>query len=62
MRKLVIARIFRLTSQNPGDIKKLVNRDGYRLRAGNYRIIYKIDTKSQTITILDVAHRKDAYR
>lgn len=62
MRRLIIKRIAGLMDSSTGDIKKLSNREGYRLRSGNYRIIYKIDNKSKTITILTVAHRKDAYR
>ena len=32
----------------------------YRLRIGNYRIVYKVD--DDCIWILKVAHRKDVYR
>lgn len=62
MRRLILKRIAGLIDLSTGDIKKLSNREGYRLRSGNYRIIYKIDNKSKTITILTVAHRKDAYQ
>ena len=42
--------------------KKLSDRPGYRLRIGDYRIIYFVDKKKRTITILSASHRKDAYR
>ena len=55
--------IFKL-SQNPKPIgaKKLINREGWRIKIGNHRIIYEIDKDNQTITILHIGHRKDVYR
>ncbi|SHN76904.1 ParE toxin of type II toxin-antitoxin system, parDE [Geodermatophilus obscurus] len=29
---------------------------------GTYRVVYRIDEDTRTVTILDVAHRHDAYR
>lgn len=34
----------------------------YKLRVGNYRVIYSFDTASQTITIHRIGHRKEIYR
>ena len=31
-------------------------------RRATYRIVYRIDDVSRTVTVLDVAHRRDAYR
>ncbi len=42
--------------------KKLAGREGWRMRVGDYRILYMVNTKKKEITILSVAHRKDAYR
>lgn len=36
--------------------------DRHSARRGTYRVIYRIDDERRTITILDVAHRRDAYR
>jgi mRNA interferase RelE/StbE len=44
---------------NPPEYKKLSGREGYRLRYGDYRIIYKIDSVAKLITIESLAHRKD---
>jgi mRNA interferase RelE/StbE len=41
--------------------EKLKGLQSYRVPIGNYRIIYKIDDKMQTIVILDIGHRKDIY-
>ncbi len=51
--------------QNPfsGDVRKLkVNQSRFRLRVGDYRIIYDIDKESFTVQVLTVRHRKDVYR
>ncbi len=40
---------------------KLKGRDGYRIRVGNYRIIYNIFDKILTIDVVNVGHRKDIY-
>jgi mRNA interferase RelE/StbE len=31
-------------------------------RRGQYRIIYTIDSAAQVVTVLHIAHRRDAYR
>jgi len=36
--------------------------DRYRVRQGDYRIVYLIDDKALTVTIYKVGHRKDIYR
>lgn len=46
----------------PSQSKKLVNREGYRIRVGDYRILYALEKKRHEIVILSVAHRKDAYK
>ncbi len=48
---------------NPTPIgyKKLKGRDGYRIRVGNYRIIYEIYETELVIEIIDLGHRKDIY-
>ena len=48
-------------SENPfsKDIKKLKRRDDFRLRVGDYRIIFSIE--NNIIQILKVEHRKNIY-
>jgi mRNA interferase RelE/StbE len=36
--------------------------DRYRVRQGNYRVVYLIDDSRKEVTIYKVGHRKDAYR
>ncbi len=34
----------------------------YRLRVGDYRVIYSVDTKGHIIVLMLVGHRKDVYK
>jgi mRNA interferase RelE/StbE len=36
--------------------------DRFSARRGTYRIIYRVDDKAHVVTVVDVAHRRDAYR
>ncbi len=45
----------------PAGCKKLVGRDGWRIRSGDYRAIYEIDDDRQKVTVLHVGHRRDIY-
>jgi mRNA interferase RelE/StbE len=46
----------------PPGSKNLTNRPGYRLRVGDYRIIYTVDGGELIITVIEIGHRKDIYR
>lgn len=45
----------------PIGYKKLKGRDGYRIRVGNYRIIYEIIDQELLIDIITIGNRKDIY-
>jgi len=40
---------------------KLKGREAYRIRQGNYRVIYEIHEKILTVIVVDAGHRKDIY-
>jgi len=46
----------------PKGAKKLRGIEAYRLRVGDYRILYQIISKKKMIEIISIANRKDAYR
>lgn len=46
----------------PAKAKKLIQREGWRIRVGDYRILYTFDEKKKEVIILSVAHRKDVYK
>ncbi len=41
---------------------KLKGEEAYRIRVGNYRIIYEINDRKIIVTVVAVGHRKDIYR
>jgi len=45
----------------PAGCKKLKGRPGYRIRQGNYRVIYEINDKILTVTVIEAGDRKDIY-
>jgi len=45
----------------PAGNKKLKGRDGYRIRIGNYRVIYDIFDSELIVDVIAVGHRKDIY-
>jgi len=46
----------------PPQAKKLTGQDRYRLRQGNYRILYSIEDDMLIICVVKVCHRRDVYR
>lgn len=46
----------------PSASKKMSGREAWRLRVGDYRIIYLIDDEALAATILGIGHRREIYR
>jgi len=46
----------------PSGCRKLSGRDGWRVRVGDYRVVYEIDDDASMITVLHIGHRRDVYR
>lgn len=46
----------------PNGYKKLKGEDAYRIRVGDYRVIYEIDDGKIIVTVVSVGHRKDIYK
>jgi mRNA interferase RelE/StbE len=45
----------------PGSVK-LTGEDAYRIRVGDYRIIYTIEDQRLIVLVIDVGHRREVYR
>lgn len=65
------ARIFnqiilkiRSLSENPRPFGglKLTDEEGYRIRVGDFRILYRIDDAAKKVFVYRVKNRKDVYR
>lgn len=54
--------IYKLANNpRPQGCIKLKGRDGYRIRVGNYRIIYEIIDIELVVDIIALGHRKNIY-
>lgn len=45
----------------PGVRKLQGDLEGWRVRVGDYRIVYQVDDDAKTVTIVRVRHRRDVY-
>lgn len=54
----------KLLAENPfpPGAKNLKGRPGYRIRVGEYRIIYTVENNILLITVVQVGHRREIYR
>ena len=59
----IVQRIqaFSETPRPPG-CEKLSGEEKYRVRQGDYRVIYGVSDADRTVLILKIAHRKNVYR
>lgn len=59
----IITRIGTLSADpRPPGCEKLSGQERYRIRQGNYRILYEIIDTDRIITIVKIGHRRDVYR
>lgn len=63
-RERIDARIQKLAHdpRPPGSKKLTDSRELYRIRQGDYRILYAIEDEIRVVSVVHVAHRKDVYR
>ncbi|MEV4125844.1 type II toxin-antitoxin system RelE/ParE family toxin [Nocardia sp. NPDC049707] len=43
------------------DVRALTGRPGFRLRVGNYRLVYEVDDGKLIILVITAGHRRDIY-
>jgi len=61
--KRIIKKIETLSEDpRPPGHEKLSDQEKYRIRQGNYRIIYSIQDDKLTVWIIKVGHRRDVYQ
>ena len=46
----------------PAGAKKLKGEEGYRIRVGDYRILYEIQDEASRVLVVKVGHRREVYR
>ena len=60
-----VAPVLRELAENPRPVgcRKLVGATrAYRVRVGDYRIVYEIDDASRLVRVMFIRHRREAYR
>jgi mRNA interferase RelE/StbE len=59
----ILQRIHDLpTNPRPPGVEKLSGQERYRVRQGDYRIIYSFDDQALLVEVVQVGHRRDVYR
>jgi mRNA interferase RelE/StbE len=62
-RRRIVDRIQALAAEpRPPGVEKLSGAEKYRVRQGDYRILYSIDDAASTVTVVKIGHRRDVYR
>ena len=64
VRELVLGKIddLALDPMRAQNVKKLVGRPGYRLRVGDWRVIYTLDAGRLVVRVLDIGARGGVYQ
>ena len=63
LRDRIIDALERLKcNPRPAGCKKLKGRDAYRIRVGDYRVVYEIRDNVLVILVIRVAHQREAYQ
>ena len=61
--KKIMSTIHSLSNNpRPTNVKKLSGQEKYRIRQGNYRILYSIEDKQLVVCVVKVGHRKNVYK
>lgn len=59
----VVERLVRLgATPRPAGAVKLRGSDAYRIRVGDYRVLYVIDDARRRVEVVAIGHRRDVYR
>jgi mRNA interferase RelE/StbE len=62
-RKRVVTRMQGLSAQpRPRGCEKLTGHDLFRIRQGDYRILYEVQDTELVVTVFRIGHRSDVYR
>lgn len=59
----IVRSVLRFADTGQGDVKALVGAEGERrLRVGDWRVRFTVDTTADVLTVLRVLHRREAYQ
>ena len=59
-----IVEVIRSLADNPKPpgSKKMKNREGWRVRIGDYRVIYGVNDERSFVSVAKIGHRREVYR
>jgi mRNA interferase RelE/StbE len=46
----------------PSGVVRLAGRDDFRIRVGDYRVVYSVDAAEHLVIVARIAHRREVYR
>ncbi len=59
----VVRKIHTLTENpRPPGVMKLSGADGYRIRQGDWRVVYLVDDDARRVDVVKIGHRREVYR
>ena len=62
-RRMVLAIKSLADNPRPSGCRKITgSKSDWRIRVGSYRVIYEIEDRVQTVKIMRIRHRREAYR
>ena len=62
-RRRIVSRIQKLaTDPRPSGSERLTGQQLFRVRQGNYRILYAIEDAELVLVVVKIGHRRDVYR
>jgi mRNA interferase RelE/StbE len=61
-RKLIVSRVEAVAAGERADVQPLVGSDLFRLRVGEYRVLFAVDAASQILSVELVRTRGDVYK
>jgi mRNA interferase RelE/StbE len=63
LRRKILGAIDALSGNpRPGGCRKLAGQDAWRIRIGDYRVIYEIHDQVLLVLVIDIGHRLEIYR
>ena len=62
-RRRLVGRLQKLSSEpRPPGSEKLSGHDLYRIRQGNYRVLYSVEDLALIVLVIKIGHRREVYR
>ena len=62
IQKRIVNALERIRIRPEAHLTKLVDDPGYKLRIGDYRVVYTVDKTAKKVTVIKIRHRRDVYR